>query len=81
MAKSGHAHTDHASEHVSEVTLEIASDMDANHCDHCCHGHFSGIASPTISSNNTSYTNDHQLARQSDIDNFGHAPPTPPPTV
>lgn len=81
MGKSGHAHTDHASEHVSAVTVEAASDVDANHCDHCCHGHFSGITSPIVSSHAFAYTSEHQSARKSIINNFGHAPPTPPPTA
>ena len=82
MAEAGHAHTDHASAHAEhEEATDIAPAFDADHCEHCCHGHVAGITSPANSNNNALLVSDHQPDRAFFIENFGQAPPNPPPTA
>ena len=56
------------------------SELDGDHCDHCCHAHSAGICL-SISTLNQSFDSDEQIAiRPYGLSNSAQAPPTPPPT-
>ena len=82
MGEAGHAHTDHASEHAGqEVSTDTAPDVDADHCEHCCHGHVAGIAAPACPNSIALLASNHLPGRSPFTRNFGQAPPTPPPNA
>jgi hypothetical protein len=82
MGKSGHVHDEHANFHADpEGSGSDVADIDADHCDHCCHGHLAGI-SPAANSNQCQILTDNDHPRRSSfVKNYAQAPPTPPPNA
>lgn len=57
------------------------TELDGEHCNHCCHGHTAGI-SATVASLSTPYvTSDRPSGNSNHVHNFAQAPPTPPPNA
>ncbi len=57
------------------------TELDGDHCQHCCHGHSSSITSQLFSFVPPMNAGDRRVDTQSDVRNFGQAPPTPPPNA
>ena len=57
------------------------SELDGDHCEHCCHGHCSTIVSQVGSCIVPLSTDERRGANQSHLRNFAQAPPTPPPNA
>ena len=57
------------------------SDLDGDHCDHCCHGHCSTIVCPVGSCIAPVSADDRRIANQPHLQSFARAPPTPPPNA
>jgi len=58
-----------------------SSDLDGDHCNHCCHGHSSSIAG-YVSITVPIFNADGQRVRPAPhVRNLAQAPPTPPPNA
>ncbi len=57
------------------------TELDGEHCDHCCHGHSASITSLSVAAH-LPPTADSYVARGArHLRNFSQAPPTPPPNA
>ncbi len=57
------------------------SDLDGDHCDHCCHAQSASIGSAFAAATPPTIGNDYALGRSRPQRNIGQAPPTPPPNA
>jgi hypothetical protein len=57
------------------------SELNDDHCQHCCHGHSSTITSQVDSIVAPVLAGDRRVDNQIDVRNFAQAPPTPPPNA
>ena len=57
------------------------SELDGEHCKHCCHSHSSTISALVVTSIAPVKTGDRRSNPKSYILNFSQAPPTPPPNA
>ena len=57
------------------------SQLDGDHCEHCCHGHSSTIVSQLASINAPLIASGHRAEKKDRVRNFTQAPPTPPPNA
>lgn len=69
--------------HQLDVHDEGSSDseVDDEHCRHCCHGHGVGLAVLASPSSFVFNTNDKRLYRGPNVPALAQAPPTPPPNA
>ncbi len=82
----GHPHSDDPTHQIdklktSSVDAPANTDLNTDHCEHCCHGHCANIIdqfAPTIPPTNA---RDPINGRVRGIRNLAQAPPTPPPTT
>lgn len=90
IAKAGHSHDDPAIQHA-EVLHAAAGNLDGgsegsdtftpDHCEHCCHGHTSGLMSVAALPHSECPTAAHAPHADTSILNFAQTPPTPPPNA
>jgi hypothetical protein len=85
-ASTGHPHGGDPGHFVDEHTVVAAdttsmSDLDIDHCEHCCHGHTSSITGHVKIVVPTLIATDQRVGRAKHIHNFAQAPPTPPPNA
>ena len=57
------------------------SELDGDHCNHCCHGHSSTITSQVASVIAPVIASDSRAEHNNQVRNFAQAPPTPPPNA
>ncbi|MEL7025277.1 MAG: hypothetical protein AAGL69_16205 [Pseudomonadota bacterium] len=57
------------------------SQLDGDHCEHCCHGHCTAIVSQVDPCVAPLSTDERRGANQNVLRNFAQAPPTPPPNA
>lgn len=57
------------------------SELDGEHCNHCCHGHSPGFAAQLTVMTPHYATDEHHTRRSDHVHNLAQAPPTPPPTA
>lgn len=57
------------------------SELDGEHCEHCCHGHASSITASVSATGAAMIERVHSLARGANLHTLTHAPPTPPPNA
>ena len=57
------------------------TELDGEHCEHCCHGHSSVMTAPVVSLQTPVLLRDLRVARSPFVHNFAQAPPTPPPNI
>lgn len=57
------------------------TDLDDEHCKHCCHSHSSTMSALVVTSIDSVRTGDRRSNPTSYILNFSQAPPTPPPNA
>lgn len=57
------------------------SELDGDHCEHCCHGHSSTITSQLASNIAPEVSGDRLADHRNHLQNFAQAPPTPPPNA
>lgn len=57
------------------------SELDGDHCEHCCHAHSVSISAPTVSVMAEYFAFNHKPGRSPHVRNFANAPPTPPPNA
>jgi len=57
------------------------TELDGDHCDHCCHGHTSSLVAAIAAFSTTTFLSGQPIGRSANILNFAQAPPTPPPNA
>ncbi|HNP65445.1 MAG TPA: hypothetical protein PKH39_16030 [Woeseiaceae bacterium] len=57
------------------------TELDGDHCQHCCHGHSSTITSQPAAFIAAMIAGARRVDNLVDVRNFGQAPPTPPPNA
>lgn len=56
-------------------------ELDGEHCNHCCHGHSTGIATSIFAMTPIASTDQPHAGRSDHMRNLAQAPPTPPPNA
>lgn len=57
------------------------TELDGEHCDHCCHGHSAGVTNSIASLATPFVAADQKAGRSAHVRKFAQAPPTPPPNA
>ena len=87
VASEGHPHSGDLAHQLdadmsvsADTNSDTGPDQDADHCEHCCHGHVVSITvqlfAPTLIG-----ATDHQCFGAPHVVNHAQAPPTPPPNA
>ena len=87
VASDGHPHGDDLT-HQIDATPSLSPSTDTapdtnlenDHCEHCCHGHLVSITSK-LESALLADANDHLTIHVPRVLNYAQAPPTPPPNA
>lgn len=88
VVMDGYPHGDDAS-HQEEFGHQLdahedgspSSELDGEHCQHCCHGHSASITGDITIAVPTLVADDPRIRRAPYVGNFAQAPPTPPPNA
>ena len=66
---------------TAAVVTNSTADQNAEHCEHCCHGHVVSIAEQEASVTPPATLPERKAAPAIHFRNLTQAPPTPPPTA
>lgn len=80
LGEVGHAHTGHAHEGTDTV-VDPAQDIEAGHCEHCCHGHTVAVVGSEKAGLIPSPVTNLRARHSNHFANFPQTPPTPPPNA
>ena len=86
VATTGHPHGGDPEHFIDEHTITSLdatseSELDIDHCDHCCHGHTPSITGQVTTALPTLILSDQRIGIAPHVRNFAQAPPTPPPNA
>jgi len=86
VASTGHPHGGDPTHLVDEHTVaspDVASEseLDIDHCEHCCHVHTSSITGQVTIAVPVLIAGYQKVRRAPHVCNFAQAPPTPPPNA
>ena len=66
---------------TTAVVTDSTADQNAEHCEHCCHGHVVSIAEQEASVTPPLTLPDRKVVPDLHVRNLAQAPPTPPPNA
>jgi len=86
VATSGHPHGGDPGHLIDEHSVvspnaNSESEIDIDHCEHCCHGHTSSITGRVTIVVPMLIASDQRVGRTPHVYNIAQAPPTPPPNA